>query len=254
MKNLLPPGYQNIQPYVFEFMKWLADTQGWIIGSQDVLALTKAKQIPSEGTMEKMLQMAGPLSQDMAREMEQAMRDAGDLRRWLNCQFRTKKDVLRMLGDDGLSIAKVDFDPISLVPSHLEGEDPTKPSSYTLIERAKEVCSQTVYHVIPGSMARMTQSYQKQMLILLMKQTGFPVDPWTLADLWEIDNFGPKPDDGDTILKRWILWQEFMAELAQKGGGPQGEKRGRPSKPNGSAGGPRLKSKDSGTRVTAANG
>lgn len=259
IKNLLPPGYQNIPPYVFEFMKYLADTQGWIIGAQDVLAITKAKQLPGEGTIDKIMQMAGPLAQDMAREMERPMGELGEMRRWFNCQFRTKKEVLHLLGDNGLKTKNEDFDPVSLVPSHLEGEDPIQPSRYTQIERAREVCGQLSYYVVPGSMARMMSNYQKQMVILLMKQTGFRIDPWTLAEMWEIPNFGPPPDGGDTILQRVMLWDLEMAKhqamIAQMTGGAVppggGEKRGRP---NGQGGTPRMKRKDDGSRVTLANG
>ena len=48
------------------------------------------------------------------------------------------------------------------------------------------------YYVVPNSMARRQSNYNKLVLLQLQK-TGFPLDPWTLAELYEIDNFGAPP-------------------------------------------------------------
>ena len=73
-----------------------------------------------------------------------------------------------------------------------------------------------------------------------LSQRGFPLDPWTMAELFDIRNFGevpmmPDPETGElrrarTIFERWVAWMKIQATMqAAQGGGPQqGGKKGRP--------------------------
>ena len=246
IKALLPNGYADLPSYVENVIKYLNDQQDWVMGSRDVMALAKARQIPSEGTIDKLMEMAGPLAQDMTRSMERGMRDLGEMRRWLNFQFRTKKQLLHILGANGVTEEVYDYDPGNLVPSHLPDEDPDKgPSRASAVQRAREHAGNFFYHIVANSMARLHQMSQKLILLQLQK-TGFPLDPWTLAELFEVDNFGAPPDGAKNIFERWIAWMRIQSEL-QGQAQPAGEARGR--KPSGTKS-PQLKQKSGGTRTT----
>lgn len=247
IKALLPQGYADLPNYIEQTIKYLNDQQDWVIGARDVMAMAKSKQIPSEGTIDKLMEMAGPLAQDMTRSMEQGQRDLGEMRRWLNFQFRTKRQLLHILGENGLSEEVYDYDPGNLIPSHMPDEDPEAgPSQFDQVQRAREFAGNFYYHVQPNSMARMQQMSYK-LLLLQLQKLGFPIDPWTLAELFEIDNFGPPPAEAANIMERWVAWERMKAALAGVGQEGQGEQRGR--KPSGKKA-PQLKQKSGGTRST----
>jgi len=231
MKTLLPPNYMAQTNLSIEAIKYLNDQQDWVIGSRDVMALAKTKQIPSEGTIDKIMEMSGPLAQDMTRSMEQGQRDLGEMRRWLNFQFRTKKELMNILGPDGLTEEMFDYDPGNLIPSHMPDEDKEAgPSRYTQVQRAREYCGKLRYHVVANSMARLQQMSHKLILLQLYARGLLPSDPWSIAEDFELSDWGPAPLGTTTRLERAIAWIHMQRELAEEGGEPnKGEKRGRPA-------------------------
>jgi hypothetical protein len=56
----------------------------------------------------------------------------------------------------------------------------------------------------------------KQMSVKLQYQTlwrsGFPVDPWTLAEVFDIKDFGPPPEGTTNIMERWEAWERIKME------------------------------------------
>jgi len=254
IKPILPTNYADLPAYIPGWVQQMEERQDHIMGVRDLTAMAKARQIPSEGTIEKILEMAGPLAQDMTRNMERGMRDLGEFRRYLNLQFRPVQRRLQILGPAGAVEEDFDWDPGTLVPSHLEDEDPEQgPSRLSLVERARRHAANFAYYVVPNSMARMQQMSQK-LLLLQLEKAGLPMDPWTKADLYEIDNFGPPPEGANNIIERWVAWQRLLAELqgaAAQAQAPAGAAepapRGRPpsfQRP------PRMRQKDGGTRTT----
>jgi hypothetical protein len=232
IKALLPAGFPNLPTYVLDTIKYLNDQQDWVIGARDVMALAKAKQIPSEGTIDKLAEMSGPLAQDMTRSMEEGQRNLGEMRRWLNFQFRTKSDLMNILGPDGLTEEIYDYDPGNLIPSHMPDEDPEKgPSRYTQVQRARSYCGKLRYHVVANSMARLQQMSHKLILLQLYQRGLLPSDPWSVAEDFELPDWGPPPIGTTNRMERAIAWIHMQRELAEEGGGPpqKGEQRGRKS-------------------------
>jgi hypothetical protein len=93
------------------------------------------------------------------------------------------------------------------------------------------------------------QQMSQKLLLLQLEKLGFPLDPWTKADLFEIDNFGPPPEGASTIMERWIAWKKMLSELAQQDGGQPGQAETRGRKPSGTKS-PKLAQKSGGTRTT----
>jgi hypothetical protein len=260
IKPILPTNYADLPAYIPVWVQQMEERQDHIMGVRDLVAMAKARQIPSEGTIEKILEMAGPLAQDMTRNMERGMRDLGEFRRYLNLQFRSVKRSLQILGKAGVPEDVFDWDPATMVPSHVEGEDPAKgPSQFSQVERARRHAANFEYYVVPNSMGRLQQMSQK-LLLLQLEKAGFPLDPWSKADLYEIDNFGPPPEGANNIIERWIAWQHILAELqaegaqaqeaAAQGMGPTGAPPAPRGRPNVNRRAPRLAQKDGGTRST----
>jgi hypothetical protein len=67
-------------------------------------------------------------------------------------------------------------------------------------------------------------------MLLQLRQRGFPIDMWTIAEQFDIKNFGPKPKGCDTVLDCWMEEQSMMAKLkvviAEEVGAPPPEQTG----------------------------
>jgi hypothetical protein len=213
IKPIFEPGQYDIPPAISELIQKLHDEGTYIMGLNDVVALQKAKQTPSSDSLEKMMEMAGPLVTDMSRNMERSLRDLGEMFK-ANCfQFYTVARKLQLLGPDGLTEEDFDFDPDTMIPSHLPWEPQSAPlSQYNRDQRAQWHQSNFVFHVTPNSLHQITQMTRK-LLFLQLQRAGVPIDPWTLAEVFDVPNFGKPPDGANTVIERWEAWQRIVAQI-----------------------------------------
>jgi hypothetical protein len=235
----------------------------------DVQALAKARTVGSMDELEKIMETQGPIVEDMSRSMEPPMRDLGVMVKYLVLQYYTTPRVMQIVGMDGVHPDVFDFDPASLVPSHLPGESPTDangiriPSSADKITRARVFADNLRFFILPNSLHEYTQMWMKLGLVQLRK-AQVKIDSQTIADAWELPAWGTL--EGNTILERYQSEQEIDLQFAARmqaiagaeglvppgaaAGSPlagQKPQEGRP--PSGQAP-PRLASKDNGARST----
>lgn len=254
----------NLPAYIPDWVRYLSERVQRLTGTFDAMALTKARQMPAAGTMEKMTEMMGPLLNDMTTLMEGSMQEMGEQWKWLVFQFRTKEEQVQFLGDDGVTLKQLDFEPWALVPSHMPWEtDLTMPSAYDAYKRARHYAGFFSYQVVPGQMHQLS-TMSKQLMILQLEARGMPIDPWTKAELFNVSDFGPPPEGTNNVMERYVAWKRMEIELAvelQKqmqalgigeGGAPPAFANG-PSKtgrPTTGTEAPRIVQKDGGTRST----
>ena len=187
------------------------------------------------------------------------MRDLGVMVKYLVLQYYTTPRVMQIVGMDGVHPEVFDFDPASLVPSHIPGApDADK------ITRARIFADNLRFFILPNSLHEMTQMAMKLGLVQLRK-AGVKIDSQTIAESWELPNYGQL--DGNTIIERFQAEQEmdlyFAARMQEIAGAegliPPGSPPGAaapPAKPNpegrppsGQAA-PKLVAKDGGARST----
>src|SRR4029077_18765631 len=101
----------------------------------------------------------------------------------------------------------------SLVPSHLPGEVTDRASSADKITRARTFADNLRFFILPNSLHEMTQMAMKLGLIQLRK-AGVKVDSQTIAEAWELPNYGTIP--GNTVLERVQAEQEQDLENAAR--------------------------------------
>jgi hypothetical protein len=111
-------------------------------------------------------------------------------------------------------------------------------------ERARWHKDNFQFTVLPYSLHEFN-SMSRKLFYIQLQSRGFPLDPWTLADLFDIRNFGEIPNIPDqetggtrkaqTIFEKWLAWMQVQATIQQAGqaaqGGqqqPGGGRRGRP--------------------------
>ena len=253
IKPLLPAEFYNVPAFIPDWVDRLQARIQRIIGVLDAQALVKARQMPASDAIEKLQELAGPILKGMSASMELSVTKMGEQWKWLALEFYTVKMRVQIRGKDGVTPEDVDFDPGTLVPSHIAGEDMQKLSQYSRLERAKWMAGQLYFYITPGNLHQITQTTQKLLLIQLAK-AGVPVDWWTFARYFQLADFAPEPEGTKNMLERWVAQQRMMMEFQALGqqmlqqaapGAPQ--QRGRP--PSGLES-PRMVQKDGGTRTT----
>lgn len=254
-----------------------------LIGNPGMKELSKAAQIPSGDSIEKLMEIAGPLPTENSRNMEASLRCMGEQFKALAFEFYNARRRFTILGPDGITEQDYDFDPGELIPAQLAMDG--LPPNATRSQRARAFMEQIYFWVLPNSMYQITQSTRK-LLTLQLARMGAPISWYTIMEQFDIPNPGRPPalPDGKqpvTEVEKWIAWKLEEARVmiavqmeltkAQIGMGmmqdaasPLGQLSGAiqqavQSKPGGDQGrppsgqqSPHVETKDGGTRATVA--
>ena len=242
------------------FIKEQEARMDYQMGVTDIVAMTKAKQLPASDGLEKLIQATGPLAEDMSRGQEAVVMQLGPMITSLQFQFYSPAHVISLLGEDNAPSELFDREPGNLVPSHMPGEDKTKPSKYPNWIRYRWFGDEFTFQVTPYSLHKLNQNSRK-MALFLWQKAGLPIDPWTMAEVNDIANIGPAPKGASTIIERWVAWMHLQTELeidklkqiAAAGIQPPGKHPGQGAgggRPNSFKTAPTQQSKDGGARST----
>lgn len=249
------------------------------MGVADAQSLARARQLPSGDSVEKLMEQLGPLIKDQSRNMEEAIRHLGELWKSSFFQFYTAGRRLQLLGPDGIAEEDYDYKPGTLIPyvDDEAWEGAGGPKNMRTIEMRRKVGTPEEWEpyfdkgeivpqferarwhknnfnftVQPYSLHEFN-SISRKLFYIQLQSRGFPLDPWTLAELFDIRNFGElpmipdpntqEPRRAQTIMERWLAWMQIQAKIQQSLGGGQQGGRGRPGRPPTAATAPTLENK-----------
>jgi hypothetical protein len=240
LKVAVPYQHHEIPIGIFD---WIKQQEGRIdhqMGTPDLIAMAKAKQVPGESTLEKLMEMAGPLVDDMFRALEVPQHQLGEWRKAYYFQFYTHGRIIQTTDVDD-EFEDFEYAPDMLVP-------PIKDEPLTVKQdRTKRYLKEFKYVLTESSLNERHRMVNK-LALLQLKKAGVKIDSWTIARAWRLPNYGPEPKGTHTMMERWLAEAHMDRELAEElGGGQTGPQKGRPptnAKP------PQLTSKDGGSRTT----
>lgn len=213
IEPLFDPKQYDVPNWIIEHIKMMEDRADYVTGVQDFVNFAKQRnQTPSDSTIEKMEEMAGPIITDMSRNMERSLRSIGELVKSLIFQFYTAPRRVAIMGADGLTDEDYDFEPQALVPSHMPDEQTDTPSKYSRLFRAKKHQNNFYFRITPGTAHEITQMSRK-MFYLQLSRSGFPLDPWTQAEVYNIPNFGNAPEGTQDVFSRWLEFMKIQNKL-----------------------------------------
>lgn len=210
VRFLSEKGQYDVPQWIIEHLQAQEERMSDLMGLKDLTALAKARQTPSSDSIEKLMELAGPLVTDMSRNMERSMRELGDMFKAYVFQFYTAPRRVQILGKDGITEDDFYYRPGSLIPSHLPGEDPLAPKSKEQ-DRAFWHMNNFLFHVTPNSMHQITQMTKKMLYLQLWRDQRFPISPQTVAEALDIPNWGTL--DGNTEFDKWINYMRQYNEL-----------------------------------------
>lgn len=259
IKYPVPPEYYNVPPHIPQWIHEQEDRMDYMTGVRDLVAIAKAKQVPGADTLEKLMEMAGPIVQDLVRAIETPLTELGKWRIAYYFQFYTRARMISAVGLDGIPGKDVQYRPEKLVPI-MVGETPEQ-----MRQRARRLIEEFHYEVTESGINEIHRMSTK-LLFFQLKKLGFPLSNYTLANICQVTNYGPPPKGTNTEFERWVAEQrmtmELQVELAKamqeatggmappggEGPSPTGQEgAGRPQSFNAP---PKLVSKDQGTRST----
>lgn len=266
-KLMLPPGYYDVPPWIPDWINQQERRIDYQMGTADMVAIAKAQQIPGADTLEKLFEMAGPIVQDLVRQVEEPLRQLGEWRKAYYFQFYTKARMITITGPEGVDI-DVAYKPEQLrMIKGLSMPDQRNPRT---IEKSLD---EFFYHVSESGINEINRM-TKQLLFIQLKKANAPISWWTiLSKVCRVPNYGPPPAGTNNEIERWVAEQRMQIELAveqqqlaaQSLGGPMagvapsaGAAGGNgATSPSGDAGrppsfkeSPKIQSKDGGARST----
>jgi len=210
-QDVLPESYRKVDPATPIYINHLEQTMDYQQAIKDVIALAKARALGGGvNDYEKMVEADGPIVRDITRNVENSLSRIGQQTKYHVLQYYDTKRIMEYVGVDGLTRSTLDYDPASLVPSHMPDEDNKANSIYSKLQRARFFAENLHFYLTPHSAHEITQMSHKLLLIQLRK-AGIQIDSRTIAESCDIPNFGSEPS-GDTVWDRY--WNE-QAKTAQ---------------------------------------
>lgn len=213
IRPILEPSYYDVPQWIPNVIAANDEMMKYLSGVNDFTAVAKARQLPSSDSLEKIMEMAGPLVTDVSRNMEASLGKLGEMIKCLFFEFYTVARRVQRLGTQGVDEHDTDYyEPSNMIPSHSDDENKTLPSKYTQVQRAQRYMNSFFFKITPNSLHQITQMSRKLLYIQLQK-AGMPIDPWTMATLNDLPNFGPAPQGATTMMQRWVAWEKMKGEI-----------------------------------------
>ena len=215
--NIIPPESLRVEAEILANRQYLMDSMDYSLGVHDIVALGKARALGQGGEEAEALMVSeGPIVNDISRSMERGLSRIGSQLKYLILQYMTSQRVMQYVGEDGVSNEIFDYDPESLVPSHMPGEQAhdsqERPigSLHSQMERARWFADNLRFMILPHSVHEITQM-SRRLMLLQLKRAGAPLDWGTVFEACNVPD--SKMEDGSSVQDRF--WNEKEKELEQ---------------------------------------
>lgn len=222
-QSLLPDEVQ-ITDTNYKFHELLKNMEEQQLGINDLGQLMDAKMNLSPDSFDKALETVGPIAKGIATSMESGNAKVGEMLKVMIPQWMDTARIIEYVGPDKVTSILIDFDPSSLVPSHLideyengdlpfdivEGVVVGRASLYDQLTRARKFAKSLRLISVPSTLLKITQA-QEQLKYLQLYRNDFPLSPHTVAKKLGIENFGEIP--GDTEFDKWVNWKKIQIAL-----------------------------------------
>jgi hypothetical protein len=224
LQSVLPEEVR-VEETNFKWNDYLKSLEEQQLGINDLGALMNMRLNVNADAMDKALESIGPIAKGIAATVESGNAKVAYMLKFLVPQWMTTARVIEYVGPDNITPETQDYDPESLVPSHLPDEllpgglrpfinisgiNIARPSWYDRLERAKAFTRNLRLISVPSTLLKTTQ-LQEQTKILALYGRGFPIPPDFVADKLGIEKWGEIP--GDTLLEKWVNWRKIEIGL-----------------------------------------
>lgn len=196
-------------------LKWILDEIDTLAGTKDLSGLLSLGQLPSNSTIEAIIQKMTPQLRMRSRILEAFHRNLATQLTYFFAQYYTFPMRVTILGPGGVTLDDFDYDPGSSIPDFLANSDYDSSGGITpeaflrgprpRYDRAREFLRALVYKIQPGSLLQSAQM-ERTLVYLQLARMGF-MDPITLLEQLNVPNIGTDklPDNVRSVLDR-LAW------------------------------------------------
>jgi hypothetical protein len=203
IKPLIDSSYYEIDRAAPELVKLLFQMQDYLVGTSDwQQAAMQLKQMPSQDTQESLVRALGVLATAQSRGIEKSLLMIGMIWAQFFPQVYDTKDLLNVIGVDGVSWEQFDYDPDSLIPKK-EGD--TRPFHV----RCKEHLSKFTFYAEPNSLMEQN-SLTNRLALLQIRNAGVKIAGRKIYDAFVKDK------EYAENLKEYYAEQESDIKMAAK--------------------------------------
>jgi hypothetical protein len=225
--QIIPP--PPLDQDIWKQIDWIINEMKELAGVRDLSQLSSLNQLPSNSTVESILNAMTPSIRFRSRIYEAFTRDLAMQLAYNFSQFYTLPMRVTELGPGGITQDDFDYDPGSLIPDFVHDQDYStstsmdengQPKTVTTVtaesflrgplpryDRAKEFLRRFVFKIAPGSLLNAAQTEQK-LIYLQLTRAGW-LDIFTLWEALGIPNIGVLPDNVRTIPERLLYQQQI---------------------------------------------
>lgn len=213
---IVPDEMLRVDPMTMQFIEHLRDTGDYQLAIRDIISMAKARSSLGGGVndIQRMMEADGPIVRDISRNIERSLSKVGQQCKYHILQYYDTRRVMQYVGPDAITRDTFYYDPNSLVPSHMPDENKEERSRFNKVERARNFADNLRLYITPHSAHEIVQMSHRLGLIQLRK-AGVQIDSRTLAESWNLYNFGDRPR-GNTIYERYWDEQNDLAQHAVK--------------------------------------
>jgi hypothetical protein len=212
----MPEWCYNIPEWLFKVIEILQNSIQRQLGLDQIKALEKLRANIQDP--EKALDAEGPVVMGTSRSMEMGFRDLGIIMKSMILQYKTTREIMQIVGAEGMPAEVFDYAPDMVIPSHLPGEQTVGADGQVTqsvadqMTRAKTFDKNLKYFITPHSMHYIAQNKFK-LNLLAAQGKGVVIDPETMANAFDIPNWGSI--DGSTVKEKVFNWaKEQLTEKA----------------------------------------
>lgn len=226
LATVLPEELLDVPGFAESWIKYLKeqgiDAQ---LGLNEISNLAEFKASLNSEAVDKALTLLGPIVKDISYGMSISTQTIGEILKYSIPQYLNTRRIMQYTGPDGVDMETFDFDPESLIPSHMPDEaagwdgegDLSKfvvslgASRASKIERARMFCNNLRLIESPEQMHEIP-AMQEQLKYLQLYRSGAPIAFHDVAKKLHIKDYGEI--EGNTGYERWVNEQKQKLELA----------------------------------------
>lgn len=210
-----------LDPSVPNHIKWIIEEMETLAGKLDLTKMMNLNQLPSNSTVESIINSMTPALRFRSRILESVAREIAMQVAYHFTQFYTLPMRVAVVGPGGIVQDDFDYDPGTLMPDFVHDTDYDSAGSIkpeALLRgpmprwnRSREFLRRFTFKVSPGSLLNAAQVEQK-LIYLQLTRAGW-MDIFTLWEILGIPNIGVLPDNVRTIPERL----QYQMELGLTG-------------------------------------
>jgi hypothetical protein len=217
--QIAPDDVYHVSAESLAFRKELQADMDYTLQTRDIVELSKARALGKGiDQLEALLAANGPLVKGMSRGMEKSVCSLANQIKYLVCQYMDTSRLIPYINAAGLE-SVFDYDPSTLIPSHLPGEpvDKLSPDGKSKIlvgsptqrvQRARWFAESMVFTLTPHSIHEIHQMSYRLML-LQMKQRGMHIAECDILEANDVPDV--ERATGSTTQERF--WNEKKREI-----------------------------------------